>query len=133
MTREEFKKRTKEYAICVARFCKSLPYDFVTRSYVDQLVRSTSSVAANYRSACRGKSTADFVNKLRIVEEEADESLFFIEMIAEFFPQKRKELRNIYREGNEILSMIVASIKTTNRNKSVSGKKSEIANPKSKI
>jgi hypothetical protein len=73
------------------------------------------------------------VNKLRIVEEEADESLFFIEMIAEFFPQKRKELRNIYREGNEILSMIVASIKTTNRNKSVSGKKSEIANPKSKI
>ena|SRR5688572_2972980 len=130
MTREDFKKRTKQYAINVARFCKSLPYVFILKSYINQLVRSSASVAANYRAACRGKSKADFVNKLRIVEEEADESLFFIEMIAEFYPNKKNELRKLYREGNEILSMIVASIKTTNRNQSVSGK---IRNRKSEI
>ncbi len=122
MDKEEFKRRTKQFAINVARFCKTLPYDPIIKSYIDQLVRASASVAANYRAACRGKSKADFINKMKIVEEEADESLFFMEMIAEFYPDKKPELRELHKEGNEILSMVVSSINTAIRNKSIQSK-----------
>ncbi len=122
MDSEEFKKRTKQFAIDVARFCRSLPIDRILRSYIDQLIRASASAAANYRAACRAKSKADFINKLKIVEEEADECLFFLEMIAEFYPGKKPELRVLHKEGNEILSMIVSSINTSIRNKSIQSK-----------
>ena len=82
------------------------------RHYVDQIVRSSASVGANYRSACRAKSKPDFVNKLRIVEEEADESLYFLELIFEFHPQMKTEITSLYKEGSELLAMIVSSINT---------------------
>ena len=100
------------FAINVAKFCKSIPYDHITTHYIAQLVRASSSVGANYRASCRAKSKPDFVNKMRIVEEEADESLFFLELLAEFFPEGKSELRVLYKEGNEILSMTVSSINT---------------------
>ena len=112
MDKVEFKKRTKTFAISVARFCKSLPFDKIVRHYVDQIVRSSASVGANYRAACRAKSKADFVNKLRIVEEEANESLYFLELICEFYPERRSEIADLYKEGNELLAMIVSSINT---------------------
>ena len=108
MDKEEFKRRTKMFAINTAKFCKTLQYDPVIRSYIDQVIRSSSSVGANYRAACRGKSKADFINKLKIVEEEADESIFFFELLAEFYPDRKDKLRVLYIEGDEILSMIVA-------------------------
>lgn len=74
MDKIQFKQRTKAFAISVAKFCRSLPYDYVTKSYIDQLVRASASTGANYRAACRAKSKADFINKMRIVEEETDES-----------------------------------------------------------
>jgi len=77
MDKDIFKARTKAFAINTARFCKSLAYDSVIKSYIDQVVRSSASVGANYRAACRAKSKPDFINKMRIVEEEADESLYF--------------------------------------------------------
>lgn len=79
-----------------------MPYDHVIKSYIDQVVRASASVGANYRAACRAKSKPDFINKMRIVEEEADESLYFLELLAEFNPSKKLELRSLYKEGNEM-------------------------------
>ena len=78
---QELKNRTKKFALDVIGLCARLPHLPETRHAIDQLIRSSSSVAANYRSACRGKSKADFVAKLGIVEEEADESGFWLEML----------------------------------------------------
>lgn len=113
MTADELKKRTKAYAVSVARFCENLPERKIFRPYANQLVRCSSSVGANYRAACRAKSTADFTYKLKIVEEECDESLYFLELIAELEPSLRPEVEPIWKEGNEILSIIVSSIKTS--------------------
>ncbi len=113
MDKNEFKRRTKQFAIGVARFCKSLTYDPVIKSYIDQVVRASASVGANYRAACRAKSKPDFINKLRIVEEEADESLYFLELLSEFYTERTGDIELLYKEGNEILSMIVSSINTT--------------------
>jgi four helix bundle protein len=79
-------------------------------------VRCSSSVGANYRAACRAKSTADFINKLKIVEEELDESMFFLELLAEFNPEKKDLILRNWKEGNELLSIVVASIITLRRN-----------------
>jgi four helix bundle protein len=130
MDKSEFKRRTKAFAISIARFCESLPYNRIVQNYIDQIVRSSASVGANYRAACRAKSKKDFVNKLRIVEEEADESLYFLELIYEFHQNKKKEIAILYKEGNEITAMIVTSINTSLNG---SRKKSAIPNPKSKI
>jgi four helix bundle protein len=95
------------------------------------LLRSATSVGANYRSACRGKSTADVIAKLSLVEEEADESLYWMEIIIEAGLVPSEKLRDLMSETNEIVAMIVASIKTL-RNKSVESKvTSRRINPKS--
>jgi four helix bundle protein len=78
MTEKEFKNRTKKLALRIVRVVQALPKDDVARTMGKQLLRSGTSVAANYRAACRGKSTADVMHKLSIVEEEADESLFWM-------------------------------------------------------
>jgi four helix bundle protein len=121
MNREDFKNRTKIFAINVASVCKNLPYDIITKWYIAQLVRCSSSVAANYRAACRARSKADFINKLRIVEEESDESVFFIEMLQVFAPKYNEPLEDLRNEGEQIISMVVASINTVLRNKSAIG------------
>jgi len=78
---EQLKNRTKKFALDVVVLCAGLPYVVETRHAIGQVIRSSSSVAANYRSACRGKSKADFISKLGTVEEEADESGFWLEML----------------------------------------------------
>ena len=113
MNKETFKNRTKMFAINTAKFCKTLQYDPVIKSYIDQVVRSSASVGANYRAACRAKSKPDFINKLKIVEEETDEALYFFELLAEFYEDRKNDLRILYKEGNEILAMIVQSINTS--------------------
>jgi four helix bundle protein len=99
-------------------------------AYSKQLIRSSSSVGANYRAACRAKSLADFINKLKIVEEEADESIYFLELIDQLDSSYKKELDPLIKEGNELLSIIVASINTSKR-RNFAGTK--IVNLKSKI
>ena len=86
------------FALDTAKFSKSLTYDLVTKHYIAQIIRCSSSVGANYRAACRAKSKADFINKMRIVEEEADESMFFLELIYEFHQDKKKSLKNYIRK-----------------------------------
>jgi len=112
MTKEELLSRTKKYAIANARLALSIPMNIVNRNYADQLNRSSSSVGANYRAACRGKSKADFLNKLKIVEEELDETLFFMELLVELNPELKEKIDVIHKEGNELLSIIVAAINT---------------------
>ena len=114
--KEVFKKRTKKFAIDCWHLCSSYP---VTREYdafCRQLIRCSSSVGANYRAACRAKSDRDFINKLKIVEEEADESMYFLEIFGEISNKNREEITRLWREANELLSITVASIKTM-RNK----------------
>jgi four helix bundle protein len=116
MNKHELGERFKQYAIKVAFFVLKLPYNIVNKNYSDQLNRSASGAAANYRAAIRAKSTADFLNKLKIVEEELDESLFFFELVEIVNPSVKDEISILHVEGNELLSIVVASIRTI-RNK----------------
>ncbi|WP_293297700.1 four helix bundle protein [Pedobacter sp. UBA4863] len=116
MNSEMLKQRTKAYSISIAKLISRLSYNIINKNYSNQLVRCSSSVGANYRAACRAKSTADFVNKLKIVEEELDEAMFFLELLEEFNPNEKDFIRKNWEEGNELLSIIVASIVTIRRN-----------------
>ena len=89
-----------------------LEVNAVNRAYGGQLIRSSSSVGANYRATRRAKSSPDFINKFKIVEEEMDESLFFLEMIVEFNKEKRERIAILYKAGEAILKMVVASLKS---------------------
>lgn len=112
MNEQEFKQRTKALALRVIKLVSSLPKNTVSEVIGKQLIRSGTSVGANYRAACRGRSTADLIGKLRIVEEEADECLYWMELIVEAKLVEVTNLRSIMSETNEILAMTVASIKT---------------------
>ena len=112
MTREEMKSRTKTYANRVVRGCQALPDQWVSRTLGAQLLRSGTSVGANYRAVCRAKSTGDVINKLRLVEEECDESLFWMELLVDNKIITQKKLANLIAEGNELLAIVVASAKT---------------------
>ena len=114
----DMKLRTKRYALHCAFLCEKLPNSRAFNAYVNQLIRCSSSVGANYRASQRAKSTADFINKLKIVEEETDESMFFLELLSEINKDIscQEEILNLLKDGNEILSIIVASIKTARNN-----------------
>ncbi len=113
MTSEELKDRFRLFAIKSAIIIKSLPKDVVNSAYSNQLIRSSSSTGANYRAACRAKSTPDFINKLKIVEEETDESIYFLELIKHFNPNYSEQIDPLLKEGNILLSIIVKSIITS--------------------
>ena len=110
MDAEEMKRRTKMFAINIARLAEKIPYNQINRVYVNQIIRSSSSVGANYRAARRAKSKPDFINKLKIVEEELDESLFFLELLQEFNKEFEAEITEHYKEGETLLKIIVSSI-----------------------
>ncbi len=110
---QDLKQRTFQFAVSVGKLILDLPYNAVNKEYFSQLVRSSSSVGANYRAAKRAKSDADFINKLKIVEEEADESVYFLELLREFNPGFQERITILINEGIEILKIIVSSITTT--------------------
>ena len=132
MDKKELQKRFKTLAVKTTKLCIKLPFNSANKVYIDQIIRSSASSAANYRSACRAKSKADFVNRLKIVEEELDETMFFYEMIAEFNSDVKKELREFFIEANQLLSIIVVSINTSNSN-IIKENVRKIRNLKSKI
>ncbi len=113
MSIEQLKQRYKEFAISVAELIRELPVNSINIPYCNQLIRSSSSSAANYRAACRGKSTPDFINKLKIVEEELDESIFFMELLSHFNSDFKEKIIALINEGNELLAITVQSIKTS--------------------
>ncbi len=112
MTAEVMKQRTKAYALRVIRVVQALPRNEVARAVGGQLLRSGTSVGANYRAACRAKSRPDFVHKLKIVEEECDESLYWMELLVEGEVMPAVRLEALQQEGSEILSIVVASLRT---------------------
>jgi four helix bundle protein len=107
-----FKNRTKRFALEVIRLVESLPRNRTAEVIGRQLLRAGSSVGANYRAACRGKSTSDVAAKLDIVEEEADESIYRIELLVEAGVVTPNRIDAMKKEINELLAMTVASIKT---------------------
>ena len=117
MIKEEFLKRTLNFGLRVIRLVQSLPKNQVAIVLGNQLLRAGTSVGANYRAAVRGKSRADFISKMGNVEEECDEALYWMEMLIESGSVKRKSLQALIDEGDEILAIVVASIKTARRNK----------------
>lgn len=112
MTRDEMRARTKTYASRIVKLCSALPNNWVAQTLARQLLRSGTSVGANYRAVCRAKSNSDFINKLRIVEEECDESLFWMELLVDNLLVKPSRLSDLMKEADEILAIVVASAKT---------------------
>ncbi|GAB4408997.1 MAG: four helix bundle protein [Anaerolineae bacterium] len=123
MDEEEFKRRTKQLGLRVIKVVEALPRGLAAEIIGKQLLRAATSIGANYRAACRAKSVPDIINKLKIVEEESDETLYWLEMLCEanLIPQTR--LADLMSETNEILAMTVASIKTL-RQRQTSNRKS---------
>lgn len=109
---QDLKERTKRFALDVILFSRSLPHGDEFVVIRRQLIRSATSVAANYRASQRAKSKADFLSKLGTVEEEADESLLWLECLAELSPRKDDELIRLLKEADELLRIVVASKKS---------------------
>lgn len=117
MTKEELIERNKKFAIEVLLTIDLLPNNRIYDALARQLVRSSTSVGANYRAACRAKSSKDFINKLKIVEEEIDESTYFLDVLQEIDKGKQKEkLKTLLNEANQLTSIYVASLKTAKQN-----------------
>ncbi len=118
MTEKDLIERTRVFANRVVRLCSSLPRNIAGNNIGNQLFRCGTSVASNYRAACRGRSKAEFLSKLGIVEEEADESAFWLEIIIDqqlIAPQK---VRSLLDEANQITRIISASRITARKNQS---------------
>ena len=119
--KEIMKNRTKKFALDCWILCSKLPKSREFNAYISQLIRCSSSVGANYRALQRAKSNADFINKLKIIEEEADESHFFLELLYDVSSLQNLKLDNEFipltQEANEITAIIVSTLKTV-RNKS---------------
>ena len=129
MNEQEFKKRTKSMALRVIKMTEALPNSRAVDVLTRQLMRSATSVGANYRAACRSRSSADMISRLSIVEEEADESICWIELLTEAGFVGAKKVAPLSREIEEILRMTVASIKML-RHGPIQNPKSKIQNPK---
>src|SRR5436190_4497921 len=127
MSPDDLKKRTKQYALRVLKLVTALPKTVEDRAIAGQLVRAGTAVVANYRAACRGRSKAEFVAKLGIVEEEVDESAYWLELIVEAGMKSAHLVRPLHDEAVQLARIVAASIKTARPTRS------SIQNPQSKI
>ncbi len=128
---QQFKSRTQRLALHVIRLVEALPRGQTAEVIGKQLIRSATSVGANYRAACRSKSPADMIAKLSLVEEEADECLYWMELLVTAGLLPEAKMQYLVSETNEIVAMTVASIKTLHAKKPPNNPKSKIQNPKS--
>ena len=139
MTEVQLKKRTKDFAKNIIELCRKLPDNREGRLIGNQVFRSGTSVAANYRAACRSRSKAEFISKLSIVGEEADETLFWLEFIKEMKTLQNSLLDDLTNESDEFVAIIVSSIRTAKKGSSKTANsrpqipESEDQNLKSKI
>jgi four helix bundle protein len=109
------KERTKSFALNVIKLVESLPKGRTADVIGRQLLDAGTSVGANYRAACRARSPADFISKMGIVEEEADETIYWMELLIEAKLVQENDISHLLREANQILAMTVSSIKTARR------------------
>jgi len=124
MDEKTFKTRTKKLAVAIIQEIDKLPRTLAGDVIGKQLVRSGTSIGANYRAACRAKSTPDMINKLKIVEEESDETEYWLEILVEASLIPQAQISDIYKETDEILAMTVASLKTLRGRQSTNNRKS---------
>ena len=131
MNESEMKQRTKEFALRVLKLADALPKTRSGNAIAAQIVRSGTSVAANYRALCRAKSRADFINKTSIVEEEADESCFWLELLVAAGLLGIRRVQPLLQEADEITAILVASRKTatSRQTQSFENRNSRIENP----
>lgn len=118
MDKIQLQNRTKNFAVRVFKLIEKLPKSRGVEVISYQLIKASTSVAANYRAVCRAKSKADFINKLKVVEEEADESLFWLEFISEVGLIEQKLLTNLINEASELVAIFTAALKTLKQYKS---------------
>jgi len=109
---DDLKRRTKCFALMAIRLCQGLPRSQASTVISRQLLRSATSVGANYRAVCRARSTADFVSKLGIVLEEADETLFWLELLIESGATHPEKVTALVKEADELVAIFVASLRT---------------------
>lgn len=121
MTTAELKARTKEFALRVIRLVDALPNTVKGRAIANQIMRSATSVGANYRAACRSRSRAEFIAKIGVVEEEADETAFWLELIVDSKIRSEKQIEPLLKEAGELVAIMASS------------RKSAVANRKSAI
>ena len=143
MNEDDLKKRTKQFALRVIKLVAALPNSIEGRAIGNQLVRSGTSVGANYRAACKGRSKKEFVAKLGIVEEEADESAYWMELIIEGGLLESELVKPLLGEANEIVAIMAASRisasdnkynrNSNTRSRDVKNRKSQIKNRKYEI
>lgn len=118
MDEKIFKARIKKLAVAIIKQMDKLPNSRTADVVARQVIRSGTSIGANYRAACRAKSTPDMINKLKIVEEEADETQYWLEILTEAGLVPQEQISSIHKETDEILAMTVASLKTLRNRKS---------------
>ena len=128
MDRDDMKARTKAFALAVIRLTQALPRTETARIIGRQLLRSGTSVGANYRAACLARSTADFISKLGIVAEEADESQYWMEFLIEAKALDHAAVASLMNEAREIASIAIASVGTARKH----NPKFQIPSPKPK-
>lgn len=116
MTSEELKKRTKLFSINIIHLARTLPKNDEGYIIKKQIIRCATSAAANYRSACRARSGADFISKISIVEEEADETCFWLEILEESGMMHKNEVAKLYDESCQLTAIFSASRKTSKLN-----------------
>lgn len=134
MTEDDLKKRTKRFALRILKLVSALPKTVAGRTIGNQLARSGTSVPANYRAACRTRSKAEFISRLGVVEEEADESALWLELIMEGELMKKALVQPLRTEADEIVAIMTSSRKSASRSLVTSaGPRSQIKNQKSKI
>jgi four helix bundle protein len=122
---DEFKQRTKIFSLRVLKLFKNLPHTPDAQIMGNQLFRSASSVAANYRAVCRARSNAEFFTKLSIVVEEADETVYWLEMLMDGGIVPKDRLADLLKEANEILSIVAKSRKTAKTNQQFNNSKNQ--------
>ena len=116
LNREELKQRTKQFGLRVMKLCDALPRSRSANVIANQLLRSATSVGVNYRSACRARSSADWINKLGVVIEEADESAYWLELIIEGELLPVAKVAALPKEADELTAIFTASQMTSKRN-----------------
>jgi len=129
MDKDELRRRTKEFALRTMKLVDALPRSRSANAVANQLVRSGTSVASNYRAACRARSKAEFIAKIGVVEEEADESAFWLELVIEHKLMQEVLVRPLLKEADELTAIMAASRISASRN----SKQSALANRKSAI
>lgn len=109
MDREQLKRRTKAFALHVIRFVSALPRNAVARILGNQLLKAGTSVGANYRAACRARSRAEFISRIGVVEEEADEALYWLEVIAESGIAEGDRTASLMTEADELVAIFTST------------------------